>query len=72
MTTVKARKPLAEVIKAPQASNEMTVEEFLNMKCEEVIKELQQHGDALISKLHEQYEDQCSDIKRLMASSSSG
>ena len=80
MTTVKPRKPLVETT-APAAvassknvvsiSDDMTVEAFLELKCDEIIKDLYRHGDQLIDRLREEFEESASSIRDLMVKSSS-
>jgi hypothetical protein len=79
MTTIKSRKPLVETsgIAPIQSKNvisisdEMTVEAFLEFKCDEIIKDLYRHGEQLCDRLREEFDENSSAIKALMAKSSS-
>jgi len=80
MTTVKARKPLAETTGSviPQnsknvhaVSDDMTVEAFLELKCDEIIRDLYRHGDQLIDRLREEFDEGAAAIRSLIAKSTS-
>lgn len=81
-TTIKSRKPLADTTAQASLqisssknnvsiSDDMTVEAFLEQKCNEIIKDLYRHGDQLIDRLREEFEESSTTIKDLMAKSSS-
>lgn len=72
-----ARKPLVtKATKISSAENvgaisdAMTVEAFLESKCEEIIKDLQRHGEQLIDRLKTEYDDSAASIRSLINQSS--
>ena len=82
MTTVDLRKPLTNsaFTNVPSASSksnvmslsdDMTVEAYLEMKCNEIINGLYRHGEQLIDRLKDEFEESATSIKDLMAKSSS-
>ena len=80
MTTLKARKPLTETAVANTAqssknvlalSDDMTVEAFLELKCDEVINDLRRHGKQLIDRLREEFDEGAASIRSLVVKSSS-
>lgn len=78
MTTLKARKPLAETTDSAASaknvisiSDDMTVEAFLELKCDDIIKDLYRHGDQLIDRLREEFDESSASVRDIMAKSSS-
>lgn len=78
-----ARKPLAEkpVVAASNkeinsnandVTDEMTVEEYLESKCEEIIRDLKRHGDQLVDRLQTEYTESAASIRSMMMKSTDG
>ena len=66
-----ARKPLLEMKKGgnqqlAQDDGEMTVEQFLETQCVEIVKDLRNHGQSLIKKLRQEYVDQSASVHELV------
>lgn len=79
MTTLKSRRPLAEVSRtAPilnkssnassSAPKEQTVEQYLEEQCSNIIKDLRLHGAELIQKLREQHAEGVQEIQNIINS----
>lgn len=74
MTTVKSkiRAPLVEIkpsLKAANVNDDISVEDFLNQQCAQLINDLQQHGAILIAKLRQESAQGAADIRNMMIQS---
>jgi len=53
-------------------TGEMTVEEYLEAKCEEIIRDLKRHGEQLVDRLKTEYTESAASIRSLMMKSTDG
>jgi hypothetical protein len=75
MTTIKQNKPLVDnstILNVTKNTDEITVEAFLEEKCDEIIKELYRHGEQLIDRSREEFDESAANIKDLMVKNNPG